>query len=115
MLKKQIFSGALVGLVNGLFGGGGGMVAVPLFEKTLEYKTLVAHATAILVILPISVVSSIVYIVGGYVDFNILLPTTLGSILGGLIGAKLLGKLPTWVVDWVFILVMTAAGIRMII
>jgi hypothetical protein len=104
-----------VGAINGLFGGGGGMVAVPLFEKTLEYKTAIAHATAILVILPISLISSIVYIVGGYVDFNILIPTTLGSIAGGILGAKLLGKLPTWIVEWLFIFLMTAAGIRMMI
>ena len=50
---KSIVCGAATGAANGLFGGGGGMIAVPLLRaQGLEEKR--AHATAIAVILPVS-------------------------------------------------------------
>ena len=54
----KILCGAGVGLASSLFGGGGGMLAVPLLQK-FDYTTKQAHATAILLILPIAGVSVI--------------------------------------------------------
>ena len=34
---KRTLAGLLTGAVNGLFGGGGGMVAVPLLKNMLGY------------------------------------------------------------------------------
>lgn len=54
--SERIICGTAVGLANSLFGGGGGMIAVPLLQRTgLDEKR--AHATAILLILPISLFS----------------------------------------------------------
>ena len=66
-LKNAITLGGslAVGAVSGFFGGGGGMLCVPLLEYSgLDVKR--AHATALVVILPICIVSSVVYIIGGY-------------------------------------------------
>ena len=35
---KLILSGLTIGIVNGFFGGGGGMICVPLLEKILTQK-----------------------------------------------------------------------------
>ena len=35
---KQLTAGILTGAVNGLFGGGGGMVAVPILKGMLGYE-----------------------------------------------------------------------------
>ena len=45
--------GGVTGLLNGLFGSGGGMVAVPLLEHG-GLEPARAHATSIAVILPLS-------------------------------------------------------------
>lgn len=111
--KERITSigcGLAVGAANSLFGGGGGMLAVPLLQKTgLDEKR--AHATAILVILPISLISFLVYAMRGLVDFNVLIPTALGVSAGGAVGAKLLGKLPVKIVNLTFAFLQLAAGL----
>ena len=105
-----IISGILVGIANSVFGGGGGMLAVPLLQRTgLEEKE--AHATAILVILPVSLLSFVVYAVRGYSEFSVLIPTALGVVFGGILGAKWLKKLPTKTVNILFAALQALAGI----
>ena len=106
--------GALTGLANGLFGGGGGMVAVPFLEKAAGYPPQNAHATAIAVILPASLVSGVVYLFGGLIRLTVLIPVALGVAAGGFFGAKLLPFLPEKTVSLLFALFMLAAGLRMI-
>ena len=55
-----VLFGALIGVINGFFGGGGGMVVVPLLTKMFGLEQKKAQATALFIILPISLVSSIV-------------------------------------------------------
>ncbi|MBQ3221003.1 MAG: sulfite exporter TauE/SafE family protein [Clostridia bacterium] len=107
---KRIVCGVAVGLANSLFGGGGGMLAVPILEKTgLSPKR--AHATAILVILPISLLSLALYLFRGLYDFSVFVPTALGVTAGGELGAALLGKLPTKTVNAVFAVLQAVAGV----
>ncbi len=97
MLKKrwkEIVIGLLVGVLNGIFGAGGGSLFVPLAERFLKMEEKTAHATAIPVILVLSAVSSYFYIRRGFFDFNIWLFVSVGGLLGGLVGARLLGKIP---------------------
>lgn len=112
---KGICTGLLTGAVNGLFGGGGGMVVVPLLKNMLGYEEKRAHATAILIIAPVCAASAVTYIVNGYFSGGVVIPAAIGSVLGGLLGAFLLNKLPEFIVNAVFIAVMLVAGVRMII
>ncbi len=106
----QITCGSLAGIANSLFGGGGGMLAVPLLKKTgLNAKE--AHATAILVILPVCVSSFLLYALRGYCRAELVLPTAIGVTGGGWLGAKLLGKLPTKMVNILFAILQLFAGI----
>lgn len=119
-MKKALFpvleigGGLLVGFVNGFFGGGGGMLCVPLLEKVLHEPTKVAHASAIAVILPISVVSAVVYSAGGYFAAVPFFGVAGGVLAGGLCGALLLKKLPSFWVGLVFALLMIGAGCKLI-
>ncbi len=54
-----------------------------------DYK---AHATAISIILPLSVISTIIYLKSNIVKFNIGYIIAIGGIIGSFIGAKLLKK-----------------------
>lgn len=112
---KRILSGLSIGAVNGLFGGGGGMVAVPVLENLLSYPAKQAHATAIFIIAPVCAVSALTYLIGGYADLQVLIPAAIGNVAGGLVGAKLLGRLPRLWVSLAFIAVMLSAGIRMVL
>lgn len=90
---KHIVIGLVTGVLNGLFGSGGGSIVVPAMEKFLNIDPKKSHATAIAIILPLSVVSSFLYIKNGYFDFNIWIPVTIGGMVGGFTGAKALNKI----------------------
>ena len=113
--KVMMISGAVIGFINGLFGGGGGMIAVPIFEKYLRMENKQAHATAIAVILPISLITSIVYLICGSFDFSIGLWCTAGVVIGGSLGAILLNKLKSDLIGKIFALVMLVSGIKLLV
>ena len=109
-----LLCGLFVGFLNGFFGGGGGMIVVPLLIFVLSLEEKKAHATAILTILPISLASALVYIVNGNVDYSSLGLTTIGFVVGGVIGAILLKKLNNKTIRIIFALIMIGAGIKII-
>ena len=113
--KKAVWGGLGLGAINGLFGGGGGMIAVPVLSDVLAYPRKQAHATAILIIAPVCAISALTYILYGFIDLFIIIPAALGNVAGGLLGAEFLGKLPKFWVDAVFIAVMLVAGVRMVL
>lgn len=103
-----------VGLVSGFFGGGGGMLCVPLLRANgLEAKK--AHATALLVILPLCVVSATIYIRNGYFDGNAVLCACIGVVFGSIVGALVLDRLSGTAVSVIFSLLMIAIGIKSVI
>ena len=106
----------VAGVASGVLGGmgmGGGTVLIPVLTIFFGVKQKVAHATALAVILPVTLVSATIYIVKGYFDWKIGLPSGLGIVGGGIIGAYLLGKLSSKWVTRIFALVMFAAGIKL--
>ena len=108
-------TGALTGLANGFFGGGGGMIVVPLMTFLLKVKAKKAHATALAVILPISVVSACIYFMSGKFDFKVGVPTGVGVIVGGIAGAWLLGKISAKWLTKLFAVVMLVAGAKALV
>ena len=117
-IKKKIIAvvgGCFCGLINGLFGGGGGMIVVPILTIGLSLAVKKAHATALLIILPVSIISAIFYFVFGSCDFEVVLPVGIGVLLGGVLGAFLLKKLSSkWVVI-IFSVLMAFAGVKMLV
>ena len=107
-----IFS-ALAGFINGFLGGGGGVIVVALLLSVLKLHQKHAQATALLVILPLTVVSAIVYLCKGNVDWEPTLWATLGVVVGGVVGALLLKKLQGNVAKIIFAAVLIAGGIKM--
>lgn len=85
--------GLITGLLNGLFGAGGGSVLVPAMELFLDMDEKKSHATAIAVILLLSAVSAIFYLKNGFFDGKLWLFLTIGGMVGGLVGAKALSRI----------------------
>ena len=110
-----LLSGAFIGFLNGFFGGGGGMVCVPILEKVLSLDSKHSHATAIAVIFPLSLISACIYVANGYIKTMPLLTVGLGVVAGGILGAFSLKFLPPKVVQIMFALIMFAGGIKLIL
>lgn len=115
--EKIILSicGAIIGLVNGFFGGGGGMICVPLLEKVLHLSNKYSHSTSIVIILPISFVSAVIYLLSGNLETVPFLTVGFGVVLGGIVGSFAMKFLPEKVVRIIFVFVMLAGGIRLLI
>lgn len=116
-VKKKIlmcFCSVFIGVVNGLFGAGGGMIAVPCLTYIGKLDEKSAHATAIAAILPLCLVSAIVYALKESCKNEVILPVVIGVTAGGIFGALLLKKLSSDVVSFVFYALMTFAGFKMI-
>jgi uncharacterized membrane protein YfcA len=114
-ILKILAIGMATGLCNGLFGAGGGMVAVPSMIHILKVDEHDAHATAIAIILPLLLISSFVYFRRGFLDLNKGIPVAAGGVIGGIAGAFLLHRIPERWLRKVFALFMIAAAVRMII
>jgi len=107
----------MLGVVSGqeiVFGAGGGIIAVPAMVLFLEADEHKAHATAIAIILPLTLVSAFFYVSSNYVDWNITLKVVVGGTLGGYIGARLLNICPPNVLRKIFAVFIIAAAVRML-
>ena len=91
------------------------MVTVPLLEEILHIDNKKSHATAMIVIFPLSVVSSVIYALNTNILFIDVLYTGIGVLVGGIFGAFLLKKLNGKTIRILFILVMITAGIKILI
>lgn len=111
---KHILIGLLSGVLNGLFGSGGGCVVVPAMAKFLKIEDKKAHATAILIILLMSLVSSFLYIKNGFFDMGLWLKTSAGGVIGGAVGAAVLARISVRWLKIVFGSVIVVTAIKMI-
>lgn len=112
---KTIIIGLITGLANGLFGSGGGTIAVPAMTMLLDAEDHEAHATAISIILPLTFLSAFYYVSNNFVDWGITWRVTVGGMIGGFIGAKLLHVCPSKVLRKIFGVIMVVAAIRLLI
>ncbi len=115
MLKKLalVLGGVFAGFINGFLGGGGGVVIVSLLLTVIKLDQKKSQATALLIILPLTVVSAVVYFIYGNVDWQTVLYTTAGVVGGGIVGALLLKKLNGNAVKMIFALLLILGGIKM--
>lgn len=112
---KTAALGIITGLANGLFGSGGGTIVVPGMERFLGVDAHKAHATAIAVILPLTIISMFVYMGKTEIDYKAVIYISAGGVVGGYIGAKFLNKLSGKALHKIFGVFMIAAAIRMIL
>ena len=109
---KCVVTGILSGAANGFFGAGGGMFVVPLYTRWVKMDEQKAFASSVAAILPICIVSAVVYLIRDGVQFSDALPYLIGGVAGGLVGGKIFKKIPTTVLRRAFALLLIYGGIR---
>lgn len=95
MVLKTALAGAAAGMVNGLFGAGGGMILVPLLTLLTDLKDNEIFPASVSIILPICLVSLCISSLNQTLPWNTALPYLLGSVLGGFLAGKFGKKIPT--------------------
>ena len=110
--RKHQLAGAAGGLINGLFGGGGGMVLLPLLTKWSRLEARAAFATCVAVIFPMCCVSTVVYLWEVRPALELVLPYLAGGVAGGLTGGLSFERVPVRLLKVIFGLFLLYAGVR---
>ena len=114
-MKKRwpsLLGGSAAGFANGLFGGGGDMVFIPILSRWGSLSQRKLYATCVGVIFPVCLVSAAVYVFQGGVSLWTAVPYLTGGFLGGWLGGKLYGKVSTKLLKWLFAGFLFYAGVK---
>lgn len=86
---KVLVAGTIVGFLTGFFGVGGGFVIVPAMVLALGFSMSDAVGTSLLVITINSVVALSTRLEAGAIEWGTVIPFTVASLLGVLVGSHL--------------------------
>lgn len=86
---KVVVAGTIVGLLTGFFGVGGGFVIVPALVLALGFTMPEAIGTSLLVIAINSAVALTTRLQAGSVEWGTVIPFTIASLLGVVVGSRL--------------------------
>jgi len=108
--SKLIIAGLAAGTLNGWLGGGGGLILVPLLTGWIGLDTKKAFATSVMTMLPVSIVSAVMFPKNDF-SFSSALPYLVGGISGGILSGRLFKKASPKLLKKTFGILMAAAGI----
>ena len=122
-------SSVISGVINGFVGTGGGIILYFILKfisknndnnnednpQNTDYAMKNIMAATVSAVIPMSVISSIVYMFKGRVIYKELLIYLPAALIGGITGALLLDKLKFKIVKKIFSGMLIYAGIRMIL
>lgn len=109
----MIITGLVCGAANGLFGAGGGILAVPMLERDgLETKK--AHATSLAIMLPLSIISAFIYYKSGNLNIAEAMKYLPFGLAGVFLGSAIMKRISAATLKQLFALVMMYFGVRML-
>ena len=113
-----LLAGFAAGVVNGLLGAGGGIITVfalrAIYKEKMSKKNDV-FAHALCVMLPLSLLSCIIYFVRGSFSADGFGVFIIPAVLGGAVGGALLGKIRTELLGRLFSALVIVSGILLIV
>ncbi|CAM5195889.1 hypothetical protein CDEN61S_04209 [Castellaniella denitrificans] len=102
------------GLISALLGIGSGVLKIPAMDTALRLPIKVSTATSNFMIGVTAAASAGAYFVRGDIDIGITGPIALGLVVGALVGARLLMRLPADKLRVFFVIVLTLLAIQML-
>ncbi len=103
------------GLVSALLGIGSGVLKIPAMDTALKLPIKVSSATSNFMIGVTAAASASAYFVRGDIDIGITGPIALGSVIGALVGARLLMSLPAEKLRIFFVVVLLVLAVQMLL
>ena len=114
-LWKCLLAGLAAGFVNGFFGAGGGMVLVPLLIWLVGLPDKLAFSSTISTILPLCVVSLVIYGRHDMLPLSDALPYLLGGAGGGVLAGLWFQKVPAKWLHLALGALILLGGVRLLI
>jgi uncharacterized membrane protein YfcA len=103
------------GLVSALLGVGSGVLKIPAMDSALRLPIKVSTATSNFMIGVTAAASAGAYFMRGDIDIDMAGPVALGSVLGALLGAKLLMGIPADKLRIFFVVVILLLAVQMLL
>lgn len=103
------------GLISALLGIGSGVLKIPAMDTALRLPIKVSSATSNFMIGVTAAASAGAYFVRGDIDIGIAGPVALGSVVGALVGARLLMGLPADRLRVFFVIVLGLLAVQMLL
>jgi hypothetical protein len=111
----SILIGFFAGILAGLMGIGGGVVMIPALAYVMKFSQHAAQGTTLAAMVPpIGILAAYVYYQKGYVNVPVALFLSLGFVLGGLIGARLVVNIDEALLRRIFGVALLAISLKMI-
>ncbi|MUM15641.1 sulfite exporter TauE/SafE family protein [Mycobacterium sp. CBMA271] len=108
--------GVLGGISGGLLGGGTGVITVPALARATTLRRAVIHGTSTLPNVSAAVVGSTVYALhGAKVDVVAGAGLMAGGVIGAVVGAKLVSRIPEWILKALFVFVLLATALKLLL
>jgi len=101
------------GVISALLGIGSGVLKIPAMDSALRLPIKVSSATSNFMIGVTAAASGVAYYIRGDIDPMVAGPVALGSVVGSLLGARLLMGLPADKLRLFFVVVLIALAIQM--
>lgn len=105
--------GLVAGTASGFFGIGGGAIIVPALSIWFKVPYHVAVGTSLALIIPISLAGSTAHFRLGQVDARIFAACAVAGIIGAILGAMLLQRVPAVVAKRIFAVVLVFLAYRL--
>lgn len=103
------------GVLSALLGIGSGVLKIPAMDTALRLPIKVSSATSNFMIGVTATASAGAYFLQGRIDTDIAGPVAIGSVLGSIVGAKLLSILPAKQLRVIFVIVLLGLAVQMIL
>lgn len=113
LLLIYVGAGLAAGLLSGLLGVGGGIVLVPLLVLVLKWEQKKAQATALVLVSMAALAGVVGYALSGNVAVVPALFILVGGLVGAWVGAIVVQRVQSYVLQVAFGLVMMAAAVRL--
>lgn len=108
--------GVLGGMSGGLLGGGTGVITVPSLARATTLSRAVIHGTSTLPNVSAAIAGSTVYALhGARVDVVAGAGLMAGGVIGAVVGAKLVARIPEWILKALFVFVLLATAAKLLL
>jgi uncharacterized membrane protein YfcA len=105
----------VAGLISALLGIGSGILKIPAMDNALRLPIKVSTATSNFMIGVTAAASACAYFVRGQIDAAVAGPVALGSVVGAILGARVLMMVPSAHLRFLFLTVLVVVACQMLL
>jgi uncharacterized membrane protein YfcA len=108
-------AGSVAGVVSGLLGIGGGAIKVPVMNLVMRIPVKAASATSVFMVGITVVASAVIYYVNDLIDPSVVVPATVGVLLGAQIGSRLARRVTSAVIVRILVVVLLYLAVTLLL